>query len=307
VIWYNGALTATEIQKVESYLALKYGVSLDQTSPRDYVASDGTTKMRDATLAGIYSKDIAGIGRDDASALNQKQSTSVNSNLITMGLGTIATSNAVNTSPFLTDKTFLSWANDGGSVANWSGTNTPNNYYSLPRNWQMQLVNNGVGSVQLRATNLPTDMGTVSLLLDDDGNFTNGGTQAFQMTQKGSEYEVNFTPSASVAYFTIATRLPDTTPPVAVLNGNTIMTIIQGTTYIEAGATWTDNYDGTGTINPASSGSVDTSTPGTYTLEYRYTDQAGNQSNMVTRIVEILPKNIIGNLIYTPAGPAWTS
>ncbi|MDR0859673.1 MAG: hypothetical protein LBO09_01455 [Candidatus Peribacteria bacterium] len=48
IIRYDTGLSTTEIQKIESYLALKYGVSLDQTSPTDYLASDGTTKMRDS-------------------------------------------------------------------------------------------------------------------------------------------------------------------------------------------------------------------------------------------------------------------
>jgi hypothetical protein len=38
-------MNATDVQKVESYLALKYGITLDQTNPQDYLASDGSTKM----------------------------------------------------------------------------------------------------------------------------------------------------------------------------------------------------------------------------------------------------------------------
>jgi hypothetical protein len=42
VVYQNGAMDATDVQKVESYLALKYGITLDQNTATDYLASDGT-------------------------------------------------------------------------------------------------------------------------------------------------------------------------------------------------------------------------------------------------------------------------
>ncbi len=64
--------------------------------------------------------------------------------------------------------------------------------------------------------------------------------------------------------------------------------ITQGAIYTDQTATWTDNVDGSGTITPASSGTVDTSTLGTYTLEYTHTDVAGNIGNTVTRDVTVV-------------------
>jgi hypothetical protein len=43
-------------------------------------------KIWDAYTAGIYKNDIAGIGRDSASSLNQKQTSSVNKDIITIGI-----------------------------------------------------------------------------------------------------------------------------------------------------------------------------------------------------------------------------
>jgi len=97
MIYFDRILSSSERQKVESYLALKYGVTIDQSTFTDYVASDwdGTsgTKIWDTTEsvkitsnpaipALIYITDIFGIGRDDASALNQKIAKSVNSGAI---------------------------------------------------------------------------------------------------------------------------------------------------------------------------------------------------------------------------------
>ena len=56
VIAYTDDLTGTDLQKVESYLALKYGITLDQSAPgQDYLASDGTTKVWDTSKVGTVS------------------------------------------------------------------------------------------------------------------------------------------------------------------------------------------------------------------------------------------------------------
>ena len=73
----NHALTTTERQKINSYLAIKYGTTLDQSTPQNYLASDGTVLWNATTNAG-YKTNIAGVGRDDASALTQLISKSVN-------------------------------------------------------------------------------------------------------------------------------------------------------------------------------------------------------------------------------------
>ena len=45
VIIFKDDYTGVEIQKIQSYLALKYGITLDQTTPTSYLASDGSTTM----------------------------------------------------------------------------------------------------------------------------------------------------------------------------------------------------------------------------------------------------------------------
>lgn len=116
VIVYEGTITATERQRVESYLAVKYGITIDQTSATNYLASDGGT-IWDATINAAHNDDIAGIGRDDMSCFNQKQSISQNSDaIVTMGLGTIETDNSSNTNTFATDDSFLMWGNDNSST-----------------------------------------------------------------------------------------------------------------------------------------------------------------------------------------------
>ncbi|SDI38987.1 hypothetical protein [Chryseobacterium jejuense] len=115
-ILYSGTQTPAERQRVNSYLAYKYGITLDQSTPQSYIASDGSALMWDHTSANasIYNKNIAGIGRDNGSALHQKQSHSVNDDMIqvVIAAGNFAASNVANTSN-LTDMKFLSWGDNG--------------------------------------------------------------------------------------------------------------------------------------------------------------------------------------------------
>ncbi|EAY27196.1 T9SS type B sorting domain-containing protein [Microscilla marina] len=154
IIVYSSGLSAADRQKVNSYLALKYGITLDQTTATDYLASDGTTKMWDGTVSVAYKNNIAGIGRDDASALNQTQSKSINSgSVVAMGLGIIAASSASNTNTFATDKMFLAWSDNGGSTdfANVTTTNLPGEVDALmARVWRVEENNGDVGNTQVK-------------------------------------------------------------------------------------------------------------------------------------------------------------
>lgn len=64
------------------------------------------------------------------------------------------------------------------------------------------------------------------------------------------------------------------------------VSVLQGDTYTDAGATATDNFDGDLTSSIAIGGdTVDTSTPGTYIVTYNVSDAAGNAAEEVTRTV----------------------
>ena len=80
----------------------------------------------------------------------------------------------------------------------------------------------------------------------------------------------------------------DTTPPIITLKGNATVTITQGTTYTDAGATAKDNVDGT--VQVVTTGSVDSSKVGTYTITYTTTDKAGNRATK-KRTVKVVNSN----------------
>lgn len=76
----------------------------------------------------------------------------------------------------------------------------------------------------------------------------------------------------------------DTVAPVITILGSNPQALGTGDTFVDAGATATDVHDGS--VTPVASGSVNTATPGTYTITYTATDAAGNSST-ATRAVNV--------------------
>ncbi len=239
VIWYKQTLTATEIKQVETYLAIKHGITLGgnagTTSTYNYLNTAGATVWDKTTNSG-YNNDIAGIGRDDASALMQKQSMSVNSTgSVTIGLVSIAASNAANANTFTADRSFLIWGHNGG--ANNSVFNDANCFSNLPtgvqarvqRKWKFQVTNFAQNTtVGFPTTGLVgyTPLSNLRLLVDDDGvNWTNA-TVYTGATSAGGRVEFSgVSLTAARPYFTVATVNYASTPlPIELISfeGKTI-------------------------------------------------------------------------------------
>ena len=226
VITFNRTLGATEQLQVESYLAFKYGITLDQTSATDYFASDCTdatcstgTIMWNATTAGNFNNDIAGIGRDDEQALDQRVSKSVNSDsLVAFALDnnfTVANNDAARTTTHATDLSFMTWANNDAtsSVPAWTTTGAPTSRQILDRKWKIDETGT-VGTVYLSipddsssaTSKLPVEGITVYLLTKTaDNDFSTGATE-IALNLNGTQWELPAGVDLSDAeYFTFAT------------------------------------------------------------------------------------------------------
>ena len=70
----------------------------------------------------------------------------------------------------------------------------------------------------------------------------------------------------------------DTTKPNLSLNGSSTMNIDLGSSFTDPGATAVDETDGDISSSIGVTGSVDSSTVGTYTLTYTVSDKAGDVS-----------------------------
>ena len=83
-------------------------------------------------------------------------------------------------------------------------------------------------------------------------------------------------------------QIVDTTAPIISLNGNSSINHTYQTTFVDPGATATDNYDTNLSSLIAVSGSVNENSLGTYNLLYDVSDSSGNAAETITRQVTVL-------------------
>lgn len=193
VIFYNTDLSNAGINKVNSYLAIKYGTTLDNTggvTQGDYTSTNNST-VWDASVSPSYHNDVIGIARDDNQALYQKQSHSFDDSL-RVYRGTLSSSNEANTSTFTANDSYLMMGHNQGqncaTVASSSemptGLLNCNLYSRLEREWKVTKTNftDTVNmDFKLNTCASPTMVNTAELrfLVDDDGDFSNGGTTCY--------------------------------------------------------------------------------------------------------------------------------
>ena len=207
VISYNKTLSASELNRVESYLALKYGITLDQTTPTDYIASDGVTKMWDATVNATYRHDIAGLGLDECTGLHQRQSRSVNADrIITMALGSsVATSNQDNPNDVLADKTFLVWGNnDAATNFDVAVSSVTNSTTRMARVWRVDKSDEWIDQ---DVTICASGAGERYLLIHASDATFGAGTAEHKMNFTTGCVTISSADLADGAYFTLGTKI----------------------------------------------------------------------------------------------------
>jgi gliding motility-associated-like protein len=241
VIIYSNTLGAADRNKIESYLAVKYGFTLNQAAANNnnYVSTSGAITW-DRALNSAYANDITGIGRDDATALNQKQSKSVNTTaLVTLYNGAypggvFPLENSANTNNFSSNLSFLI-AGDNGAETLIDQCTLGGTASRMKRIWKVSKT--GQVSQVTIAVNQGTVPATVkNILVSPDPGFPKGNTGVYPVTLANGKLSgtVNMNHND---YFTLAS---DTiaTPQIqanAVCAGTTsVMTItnpLSGATY----------------------------------------------------------------------------
>ncbi|WKL04456.1 hypothetical protein Q0F98_16035 [Paenibacillus amylolyticus] len=126
IILYDNQ-TAMDASKIESYLAIKYGITLNNGAS-SYLSTNGSEVW---TVDSKYKHNIAGIGKDEAQGLNQKQSLSINAGVpqVAIGVNRLATTNTDNPS-VLTDQQYFVWADNGLSLTYDQPINKPGQYHA---------------------------------------------------------------------------------------------------------------------------------------------------------------------------------
>ncbi len=181
LIIYSQTLSATDRNKIESYLALKYAITLDNTlggTAGDYNSSAGTT-IWDESVSSDYHNDVIGIGRDDASALLQKQSHQID-DTTRLYIGTLTASNSSNSGSFYSDRSFVMSGHNNGKMCDtravWA--EKPTGIHSrLEREWKVTKTNffqffNMDFTIASSTAPSYVDITDLRLLVDSDGDFS---------------------------------------------------------------------------------------------------------------------------------------
>lgn len=234
ILW-DAELNAAQRSRVETYLAIKYGITqgINGTS-MDYVSPFSGNVIWDVAANAGFNYDIAGILRADVSGLDQRKSHSTNgagvgtyNDIVTIAHGTNFNSPSI----IPNDGEAFVWGHDNGALLN---TGVQVNYPTdngevieaiFTREWKAQEANNlgtvtlefdlssvvGVGGV-LGAN----DLQYVRLLVDEDGNYAVGATSIVPTAYNNATgvlyFQLDFVPSSGNPldqsrgyFFTIAT------------------------------------------------------------------------------------------------------
>lgn len=131
-------LNANQKNRVESYLALKYGITLSKAS--SYRSSKNIV-FWNSLNSGKFGERIFGIGRDNISGLNQLQSESVKAkNYLVASVGQLETTNLIKQgNTVIPDENFIVFG-DNAAVSGLDLVNTMN-VQTLKRKWLSQSTN----------------------------------------------------------------------------------------------------------------------------------------------------------------------
>ncbi|WP_394971838.1 BspA family leucine-rich repeat surface protein [uncultured Croceitalea sp.] len=270
IVYDAEAGSPTDRQKIESYLAIKYGISLNQNTVTsndgtgDYLASDGTVVFdaHDGTSANTYNSDIFGIGRDDASDLDQRVAKSVNTGaILTLANDNdfIAANNDGGRTSLGTDKQFLVIANDGGDPTMRTSLESPSGVLGarIDREWKLTNTN-GISTISLAFDGFDN---LATLVFDDDGDFSGGAQTTIALNSDGEALNIDLTTNTG-QFFTLLTQRPFITTWATALDNESI-TIHT----IDSGYNYTINW-GDGTIETGQTADATHvyTTAGTYTV-----------------------------------------
>lgn len=209
ILLYNYAVSGEEKDKIESYLALKYGITLKH----DYKLSNGDIVY----TSGSYNQDIAGIATDYGYNLEQKISSSINKSGSEGSSLTISTENNFN-SPNVEVLTSLSnsmalvWGKNNskitGMISDWI---IDGDYRRTSELWKFQ--NTGVVNqvyLQINLSNYNSFNYCYYLVIDKDEDLSNGVDREYMLTEKGSNvYQTALILPVGISYMRVVLKCTD--------------------------------------------------------------------------------------------------
>ena len=204
VLWFKRALTPNEQSRVNSYLAVKNGTTLNE----NYLSTDSNI-VWDRTMNTGYNKNIFGVARDNITLLHQKQSgsTNIGQKLVISTTG-FADSNSANTIDLASDLQFLMTGDNGLKqsltmpLSYTAGSNGITNY-RFESIWKVQNTN----TVSTVTVAWPKSVKNLYLVQSPDAAFEDTDTftpMTTEVTVNGVVYNTANIILANGQYFTFA-------------------------------------------------------------------------------------------------------
>lgn len=180
IIVFDVALNTVRRRIVENYLAAKYGLTITN----DLYAFEST-----------HGSHVSGLGSEADGNHNNAQSA---------GILRISNPNSLEVGDY------LFFGHDNAALT-WSSSEVPaDSLQRIAREWRVNKTNDvGTVTVSIDTTVLlpkPADFEDYVLLVDNDGDFSNGGTTTYPLAQAGAEYVANGVTLTNGDYMTIATK-----------------------------------------------------------------------------------------------------
>ncbi|MBD0833393.1 HYR domain-containing protein [Aestuariibaculum sediminum] len=277
ILLFPSSLILDDKIKVESYLAVKYGVNL-ASSLGNYLASDNTIIWGNTT----YWNDVFGVGKDDGSGLNQIQSNSINTGSGD-GTGQSGKGNIVISSPTsLDDGDFIMIGHDNGALTEQS-TGLPDSescFARLTREWKVA-VTNDPGAVMLSfdlkgLTVGGSDVSDFKILIDSDGDgdFTSGASSVVASSLANNILTFNNLTLVDGVVFTFITGTETIQPTITTSGPIMVSSDSGGCTYASSQLTPPTTSDNCGVASVVASPS--TLVLGSNTVTWTVTDDSGN-------------------------------
>ncbi|MDV7696780.1 hypothetical protein N6B72_07605 [Chryseobacterium soli] len=142
ILVFDTNLSTVDKQKVETYLSIKYGITINDISEKNYVSS-GNEIIWDSKKNKNYNFRITGIGRDQLFGLYQKQSQNSEDEHLVISLGEVKATNRQNNSS-LNQSSYLLWG-DNNQALTFKEVDLisahPNR--DMKRMWKTQVKNTG--------------------------------------------------------------------------------------------------------------------------------------------------------------------
>ncbi|WP_414845001.1 hypothetical protein [Chryseobacterium sp. IT-36CA2] len=200
VAYYNTSLSTQNRDKVDSYFAIKYGITLLQ--PQNYINSDASVVWNSSTNTA-FNNSIFGIARDISGTLDQKISNSINDNsiLTVSTINDFTSPNSTVTRTSLADKGFMMFG-DNNINTGTTAVSCPaleNGLERINKTWLVQetgTVDAVYLQVDLSSYNINSEIAL--FFADDSGLTTNtgfipaisvsGGKAVFYYNLKNGQY-----------------------------------------------------------------------------------------------------------------------